>query len=92
MRPADPHDIRQKRLLGVDAAMEQWLREHSVQDLRDLVFEMYNMGEDTSEMVRVVNDYESLTNELMAQSRAEAGTDIDIDVFEYMTGTEKAVA
>ncbi|MEW5937002.1 MAG: hypothetical protein AB1665_04175 [Candidatus Thermoplasmatota archaeon] len=84
------HEIRQKRLSGVDAQTEQWLKEHTIQDLRDLVFELYNRGEDVSDMVRLVNDLEAMAQGLMIESRIEAAH--EETEFDYIADTEMAVA
>jgi len=74
------HDIRNKRLRGVSAADEAWLKEHTVKDLRNLCFEMYELGEDVSDMVPLVNYMESLETKLVTEQRLMSGEKIDFDV------------
>ena len=74
------HDIRNKRLRGVSTEDETWLKEHTVKDLRNLCFEMYELGEDVSDMVPLVNYMESLETKLVTEQRMMSGERIDFDV------------
>ena len=80
MRP----DIRTRKLRGVSAEDESWLREHSVKDLRNLVFEMYNLGEDVSDMVPLVNYMEELETKLITEQKLVSGEEMDIDVMDMV--------
>jgi hypothetical protein len=77
-------DIRTRKLRGVSAEDEGWLREHSVKDLRNLVFEMYNLGEDVSDMVPLVNYMEELETKLITEQKLVSGEEMDIDVMDMV--------
>ena len=80
MRP----NIKVRKLRGVCAEDETWLREHSVKDLRNLVFEMYNLGEDVSDMVPLVNYMEELETKLITEQKLVSGEEMDIDVMDMV--------
>jgi hypothetical protein len=80
MRP----DIKTRKLRGVSAEDESWLREHSVKDLRNLVFEMYNLGEDVSDMVPLVNYMEELETKLITEQRLVSGEEMDVDIMDMV--------
>jgi len=77
-------DIRTRKLRGVSAEDESWLREHSVKDLRNLVFEMYNLGEDVSDMVPLVNYMEELETKLITEQKLVSGEEMDVDVMDMV--------
>ncbi|MFH0815818.1 MAG: hypothetical protein V1934_03265 [Methanobacteriota archaeon] len=88
MRP----DIRIRKLRGVSAEDESWLREHSVKDLRNLVFEMYNLGEDVSDMVPLVNYMEELEMKLITEQKLVSGEEMDIDVMDMVHDFDRVCA
>jgi hypothetical protein len=88
MRP----DIRTRKLRGVSAEDELWLKEHSVKDLRNLVFEMYNLGEDVSDMVPLVNYMEELETRLITEQNLVSGADDEMDVTELVSEFSHAYA
>ena len=49
-----------KVLRNVDKGMENWMKHHSVQDLRDLAFEMYNSGEDVGCMIDLIHEMDDM--------------------------------
>lgn len=44
-------------------AVVEWMKTHTLQDIKDLVFELYAMGEDVSELVAIVNELEEMEME-----------------------------
>lgn len=78
-----------KTLRGVDEDMENWMRYHSIQDLRDLAFEMYNRGEDISEMVQLIHEMDEMArNTHMADDMVYSNA--EYDVLSYVEECEKA--
>jgi hypothetical protein len=88
MRP----DIRTRKLRGVSADDESWLREHTVKDLRNLVAEMYTLGEDVSDMVPLVNYMEELEMRLITEQKLVSGEEMDVDVLDMIQTGEHAFA
>ena len=56
--------------ISEDAGLE-WLRTHTLQDIRNLANELSNSGEDVTELVNAVNDLELLLHEVELRSKAE---------------------
>jgi len=56
------------RLAGCDAYVAQWMRTHSIRDLRDLAVEMSDRGEDVSDIARLVVDLTEIEQTLMADT------------------------
>ena len=48
-------------------AVVDWMRTHTIKDIKDLVFELYSMGEDVSELVAVVNELEEMEMEIYGE-------------------------
>ncbi len=49
-----------RALRNIDEGTENWLRTHNVQDMRDIVFEFYNRGENISEMVGLIHYFDDV--------------------------------
>ena len=78
-----------RTLRGMDSEMIDWMKYHTIQDLRDLAFEMYNRGEDISEMVELIHEMDS-----MAQKTRMTGTDniyveSEYDILSYVEECEQ---
>jgi len=48
-------------------AVVDWMKTHSMSDIKDLVFELYALGEDVSELVAVVNELEEMEMEIFGE-------------------------
>jgi len=48
-------------------AVVGWMRTHTMSDIKDLVFELYALGEDVSELVAVVNELEEMEMEIYGE-------------------------
>ena len=48
-------------------AVVDWMRTHTMKDIKDLVFELYSLGEDVSELVAVVNELEEMEMEIYGE-------------------------
>ena len=66
--PDQPRD----RISG-EAGLE-WLKTHTLQDIRNLANELSNYGEDVTELVNAVNDLELLLHEVELRSKPENTT------------------
>lgn len=55
---------REEPLDGCDAYVAQWMRTHSIRDLRDLAVEMSDRGEDVSDIAQLVVDLTELEQAL----------------------------
>ncbi|MDO9538028.1 MAG: hypothetical protein Q7J68_06890 [Thermoplasmata archaeon] len=72
-------DREMRTLRGMDNEMIDWMKYHSVQDLRDLAFEMYNRGEDISEMVQMIHEMDvMMANTHMASENVYTNAEYDI--------------
>jgi hypothetical protein len=63
-----------------DDAVMEWMKTHTLGDIKDLVFELYAMGEDVSELVAIVNELEEMEmefeGELMYQTDFSLETEL----------------
>lgn len=66
---AKSSDQTQERI-SEDTGLE-WLKAHTLQDIRDLANDLSNHGEDVTELVEAVNDLEFLLREVELRSRPE---------------------
>ena len=48
-------------------AVVDWMRTHTMSDIKDLVFELYALGEDVSELVAIVNEIEDMEMEIYGE-------------------------
>lgn|GEM_PF-3218980 len=48
-------------------AVVDWMRTHTMKDIKDLVFELYSLGEDVSEIVALVNELEEMEMEIYGE-------------------------
>jgi len=51
-----------------DEAVVEWMKTHTMKDMKDLVFELYAMGEDVSELVAIVNELEEMEMEISGEN------------------------
>lgn len=80
---------RRRKLSGVSRDMEDWLRYHSVQDMRDIAFEMYNRGEDISEVVELVHEYDEMVHACNIGNDS-VYADAEYDILTYVKEVEEA--
>lgn len=52
--------------LSNDAVVD-WMRTHTMSDIKDLVFELYSLGEEVSELVAIVNELEDMEMEIYGE-------------------------
>ncbi len=83
---------RTRNLRGVDTDMLDWMKYHSVQDLRDIVFELYNRGEDISEMVELIHEMDAMAHNAHLACDDNVYTDAEYDILTYVEDMEKAWA
>ena len=83
---------RTRTLRGVDKDMEDWMKYHTIQDLRDLVFELYNRGEDISEMVELIHQMDSMAHRTHINCEEEVYSDAEYDILTYVEEMEQAWA
>jgi len=81
---------RTRTLKGVDNDMQDWMKYHSVQDLRDLVFELYNRGEDISEMVELIHEMDSMAHRTHIGCEDNVYADAEYDILTYVEEMEQA--
>ena len=81
---------RTRNLRGVDDDMQDWMKYHSVQDLRDIVFELYNRGEDISEMVELIHEMDEMARNAQIGCDDNVYTDAEYDILTYVEEMEKA--
>ena len=79
-----------KTLRGVDRNMMDWMRYHTVQDLRDLAFEMYNRGEDISEMVQLVHEMDGMAHVTNMTNDNRVYDFAEYDILSYVEECEKS--
>ena len=48
-------------------AVAEWMKTHTMSDIKDLVFELYSLGEDVSELVAIVNELEEMEMEIYGE-------------------------
>lgn len=83
---------RTRNLRGVDKDTQNWMKYHSVQDLRDIVFELYNRGEDISEMVELIHEMDTMAHNAHLSCNDNVYTDSEYDILTYVEDMEKAWA
>ncbi len=80
--------IRTKVLRNLDSGMEDWMKAHSIQDLRDIVFEMYNRGEDISDMVDLVHEMDEIALHAHVIREDNVMAIAEYDILTYVDGVE----
>ena len=78
-----------RTLRGMDRDMIDWMRYHSIQDLRDLAFEMYNRGEDISEMVELIHEMDHMAHNVHIESE-DVYANAEYDILSYVEECEQA--
>ena len=78
-----------RTLRGMDRDMIDWMRYHSVQDLRDLAFEMYNRGEEISEMVELIHEMDHMAQNVHIESQ-DVYANAEYDILSYVEECEHA--
>ena len=81
---------KQRSLRGINDYMVDWMKTHNVQDLRDMVFELYNRGETVSEMVGLVHDLDTMMSKTHATAHEVIETEADYDILSYVEELEQA--
>jgi mevalonate pyrophosphate decarboxylase len=79
-----------RTLRGMDNEMMDWMKYHSIQDLRDLAFEMYNRGEDISEMVQLIHEMDSMAHATNMTNAEDIYADSEYDILSYVEECEKS--
>ena len=79
-----------RTLRGMDRDMIDWMKYYTVQDLRDLAFEMYNRGEDISEMVELIHEMDSMAHATHMGNADNIYTDSEYDILSYVEECENA--
>ena len=80
-----------RALRNIDEGTENWLRTHDVQDMRDIVFEFYNRGENISGMVDLIHYFDDV---MMHNHMGIEGNFLtaEYDILTYVEEVEHAVA
>ena len=81
-----------RNLRVVDKDTNEWMKYHIVQDLRDIVFELYNRGEDISEMVELIHEMDAMAHHSMIGQDDSVYMDAEYDILTYVEEMEKAWA
>lgn len=81
---------RQRKLRDVNTGMEDWMRSHTIQDLRDMVFELYNRGEDISDMVGLVHEMDTMAHRTHINCEENVYTFSEYDILTYVEELEQA--
>jgi len=81
---------KQRSLRGISDYMVDWMKTHNVQDLRDMVFELYNRGENVSEMVSLVHDLDIMMHNTHTSAYEAIETEADYDILSYVEEMEQA--
>ena len=84
--------LRKRQLRDVNPDMEDWLKYHTIQDLRDIVFELYNRGEDISEMVELVHQMDAMAHRTHVNCEETVYTFSEYDILGYVEEAERAYA
>ncbi len=83
---------RTRNLRGVDKDTQSWMKYHSIQDLRDIVFELYNRGEDISDMVGLIHEMDRMARHAHITCNDNVYADAEYDILTYVEDMEKAWA
>lgn len=89
---SDVAQIKQKTLKNVDEKLEGWMKLHTVQDMRDIVFELYNRGEDISEMVDLIHDMDGIALHAHVGKEESISAIAEYDILTYVEEVEHALA
>ena len=79
-----------RTLRGVDRNMMDWMRYHTIQDLRDLAFEMYNRGEDISGMVQLIHEMDGMAHVTHMANENRVYDFAEYDILSYVEECEKS--
>ncbi len=79
-----------RTLRGMDSEMIDWMKYHSIQDLRDLAFEMYNRGEDISEMVELIHEMDAMAQSTHIGQDESVYNYAEYDILSYVEECERA--
>jgi secreted Zn-dependent insulinase-like peptidase len=79
-----------RTLRGMDSEMIDWMKYHSIQDLRDLAFEMYNRGEDISEMVELIHEMDAMAISTHMNHDSDVYANAEYDILSYVEECERA--
>ncbi len=81
---------RPRQIRGVDRDTVDWMKYHTIQDLRDLVFELYNRGEDISQMVELVHQMDNMAHRTHIKCEESVYTNSEYDILSYVEEMEEA--
>ena len=81
---------RKRTLRGIDRGMMDWMKYHTIQDLRDLAFEMYNRGEDISQMVELIHEMDTMAHATHMSNSEKVYDFAEYDILSYVEECEKA--
>ncbi|MDD4308122.1 MAG: hypothetical protein PHU53_04875 [Thermoplasmata archaeon] len=79
-----------RTLRGMDSEMIDWMKYHSIQDLRDLAFEMYNRGEDISEMVELIHEMDAMAQSTHMTAEENVYANAEYDILSYVEECEQS--
>ena len=79
-----------RSLRGVSRDMTDWMKYHTIQDLRDLAFEMYNQGEDISGMVELVHEMDHMAHITHMGNENRIYDFAEYDILSYVEECEQA--
>lgn len=80
-----------RALRNIDEGTENWLRSHNVQDMRDIVFEFYNRGENISGMVNLIHYFDDVMIDNHVGVEGNFLT-AEYDILTYVDEVEHAIA
>ena len=80
-----------KVLRNIDRGMENWMMHHSVQDMRDLAFEMYNRGEDITCMIDLIHEMDEITIHTHMSNEDNVTAYAEYDILTYVEDVEHAI-
>lgn len=82
---------RTKVLRNIDRSIENWMKHHSVQDLRDLAFEMYNRGEDVNCMIDLIHEMDEMALHAHVYGDDNVAAYAEYDILTYVEEVEQGV-
>jgi hypothetical protein len=81
---------RPRQIRGVDQDLVDWMKYHTIQDLRDIVFELYNRGENISEMVELIHQMDNMAHRTHINCEENVYTYSEYDILSYVEELEQA--
>ena len=81
---------RPRQIRGVDQETVDWMKYHTIRDLRDIVFELYNRGENISEMVELIHQMDNMAHRTHINCEESVYTYSEYDILSYVEEMEQA--